>query len=340
MKNFPSISIVTLTFNADLGIFKQSLESIKYQNYPKRKIEQIVVDGGSKNGTIKLAKSYGCKVIERPDLEYETEARKSIGIKKSKNDIILFLEADNILVGEDWLQAMVLPFIEEKNIFSTFSMYNAYRKNMPLLTKYCALIGASDPPVCYLGKSDKIMLDQEEYDKGEILADLPGYYVVKFNKDNLPTLGDNGHMVKRSIINKVNSDPMVFLHSDAFFDMLCLGYDTYGIIKNSVIHYIGSDVLKLYQRRVVFKERFRDKYIRKRVYLIFDYNSPKDRWNLFKYMIFSLTFIQPFLRALKGYIKIREPAWFLHPVVCFVAVVMYSRSEIGYLLGKFLKRLY
>lgn len=339
MKNFPSISIVTLTFNADLGIFKQSIESIKYQNYPKRKIEQIVVDGGSKNGTIKIAKSYGCKIIERPDLEYETEARKSIGIKKSKNDIILFLEADNILVGEDWLQAMVLPFMEEENVFCTFSMQNSYLKNMPLLTKYCALIGVSDPPVCYLGKSDKIMLDQEKYDKGEILKDLQDYYVVKFNKSNLPTLGDNGHMVKRSIINKVNSDPMIFLHSDAFFDMLCLGYDTYGVIKNSMIHYIGSDVLKLYQRRVVFKERFRDKYIRKRVYLIFDYNSPKDRWNLFKCMIFSLTFIQPFLRALKGYMKVREPAWFLHPVVCFVAVVMYTRSEIKYLLGKSFKKL-
>jgi len=339
MKSFPSISIITLTFNPNRDIFKQSLDSVKNQNYPKNKIEQIVVDGGSNNGTITLAKSYGCTIIERPDLEYESEMRKSIGIKRAKNDLILFLEADNILVGKDWLQTMILPFVENKNIFSTFSIHNSYLKNMPLLTKYCALIGASDPPINYLKKADKIMLDEKQYDKGDILKDLPKYLIVKFSKENLPTLGDNGHMIRRSVINKVNHDPRIFLHTDAFFDLLCLGYNTYGVVKNSMIHHIGSNILKLYQRRVMFKERFRDAYIRKRVYLVFDYKSAKDRWNLFKFLIFSFTFIQPFYRALRGYMKIHEPAWFLHPLVCFIAAVAYTKSEIGYLVKKFYKNL-
>ncbi len=337
MRVFPSISIITLTFNADLRIFSESLESVKNQQYPGNRIEHILVDGGSTNGTVELAKLYGCNVMSRPDLQYESEMRKSLGIRKGKNDIILFLEADNVLVGQDWLTMMVLPFIERKNIFCTFSMHTSFSKNMSLLTKYCALIGASDPPVCYLGKADKIMLDQDIYNKGEIIKDTSKYTVVKFAKDNLPTLGDNGHMVRRSAISKVNKDPKLFLHTDAFFDLLCLGYDTFGVVKNSMKHYIGSDILKLYQRRVVYKERFRDSYIRKRVYYIFDYRSSKDRWNLFKFMFFSFTFVQPFFRAVRGYLKIREPAWFLHPVVCFVAAVMYSKSEIRYILKKLIR---
>lgn len=340
MKNLPSISVLTITYNADLDLFKKSLDALKNQSYPKSNIEHIVIDGGSKNKTIELAKSYGCFIIKRPDLEYESEMRKSLGIKRAKNDIILFLESDNILVGDDWLQTMVLPFMEQKNIFSTFSMHNNYQKNMPLLTKYCALIGNNDPPVGYLKKADKIMLDEKNYNKGEILKDLDQYYIVKFTKENLPTLGDNGHMVKRLAINKVNKDPKIFLHTDAFFDLLCLGYNTYGVVKNSIIHHIGSDIIKLYQRRVMFKERFRDAYIRKRVYLVFDYNSSKDRWNLFKFMIFSFTFIQPLLRALRGYMNIHELAWFLNPVVCFVAAVSYTKSEIVYIAKKFLKRFY
>lgn len=339
MKNLPSISIITITYNANLRIFKQSLDSVKSQAYPGGIIEQIVVDGGSTNGTVELAKSYGSLVIKRPDLKYESEMRKSIGIKRSKNDIVLFLESDNILVGKDWLHTMVLPFIDDVDIFCTFSMHNSYLKNMSLLTKYCALIGASDPPVCYLGKADKMMLDQKKYDKGEILKDLPKYTKVKFTKENLPTFGDNGHMVRRSVITMVNKDPRIFLHTDAFFDLLCLGYDTYGVVKNSVIHDIGSNVLQLYQRRVVYKERFRDAYIRKRVYLIFDYNSPKDRWNLFMYIVYSFTLVQPFFRALRGYLIINEPAWFLHPFVCFLAAVMYIKSEIKYLANTLLKRI-
>lgn len=334
MRLLPTVSIVTLTYNVNLTIFKQSLDSVKNQNYPRGAIEHIVVDGGSKNDTIKLAKSYGCVVLKRPDLEYESEMRKSLGIKKAKNDVVLFLEVDNILVGRDWLHDMVLPFMEQKKIFCTFSMHNSYTKDMPLLTKYCALIGASDPPVCYLGKADKIMLDQKKYDKGEILKDYLKYTKVRFTKENLPTLGDNGHMVRRSVINMVNKDPRIFLHTDAFFDLMCLGYNTYGAVKNSIIHEIGSSVLKLYQRRVRYKERYRDSYVRKRVYLVFDYESSKDRWNLFKFMFFSFTFVQPFFRALRGYVKIREPAWFLHPIVCFVSAVMYTKSEIRYISKK------
>lgn len=340
MKNPQSISIVTITYNADLNIFKQSLDSVKNQTYSANHIEQIVVDGGSTNGTVELAKSYGCIVIKRADLEYESEMRKSIGIKRAKNDIVLFLESDNILIGGDWLYDMISPFIDDRDIFCTFSMHNSYLKNMSLLTKYCALIGASDPPVCYLGKADKMMLDQKKYDKGETLKDLPKYTKVRFTKDSLPTFGDNGHMVKRSVINIVNKNSRIFLHTDAFFDLLCLGYDKYGVVKNSMIHDIGSSVLKLYQRRVVYKERFRDSYIRKRVYLIFDYNSSKDRWNLFWYIVYSLTFVQPFFRAFRGYLIIHEPAWFLHPFVCLVATVMYLKSEIKYLVSTFFKKVY
>lgn len=340
MKTFPTISIATVVYNTNLQIFKESLESVKNQDYPKNRIEHIVFDGGSDNGTIELARSYGCIVVVRPDLRPDTESRKSLSIMAAKNEIILFLEGDNVLVGKEWLKTMVLPFVENKKIFSTFSMHNSFTKNMPLLTKYCALIGASDPPVCYLGKADKIMYDEKRYNKGKIIKELQQYYVVQFTKDTLPTLGNNGHMVKRSVISKVNKDPKIFLHTDAFFDMLCLGFDTYGVVKNSIIHYTGSDILKLYQRRVRFKEIYRDAYIRKRVYLIFDYNSQKDRWNLFKFIIFSLTFIQPFLRAVRGYLHVPEPAWFLHPIVCFVAVIMYTKSEASYLLRRFLKKIF
>lgn len=338
MTKLPSISIVTVTYNVDLEIFKESLESINNQKYPKNLIEHTVIDGGSNNGTVLLALAYKRIVIQRPELTYESEMRKSIGIKKAKNDIILFLESDNVLVGNDWLKKMVLPFMEDETIFCTFSMHNGYKKNMSLLTKYCALIGASDPPVCYLEKADKMMLDQPRYTKGEIIRDSRLYTTVKFTKDNLPTFGDNGHMVRRSAINKVNTNQKTFLHTDAFFDLLCLGHDTYGAVKNQVIHYIGSNVIRLYQRRVVWKERYRDSYIRKRVYLIFDYHSSKDRWNMYKYILYSLTFVLPFLRAVRGYLVIKEPAWFLHPIVCFVALVMYAYSEAHCVLIKTWKK--
>jgi len=63
----PSISIITTCFNSNLALFRQVLLTIDQQKYPKYLIEHIVMDGGSKNGAIELAREFGCKVIVRKD---------------------------------------------------------------------------------------------------------------------------------------------------------------------------------------------------------------------------------------------------------------------------------
>src|SRR5439155_16961430 len=142
MAKFPSISIVTCTYMSDLSRFTKVLESVKKQNYPKYLIEHLIMDGGSKNGTLELAKKYGCKVYSDPSYKDVAQKRASIGIMKSKNELILILEDDNILPSKNWLAEMVVPFIENKTIFCTFSAYNSYEKVMNDTTKYCALFGS------------------------------------------------------------------------------------------------------------------------------------------------------------------------------------------------------
>lgn len=330
----PSISIITPTYNCDLKLFKQSLESIEKQDYPKSLIEHIAIDAGSKNGTLQLAKSYGCKIIRRPDLLYETQVRMSLGIKSAKNELILILEADNMLLGKDWFKKMVLPFVEEKSIVCTFSLHLGYKKEMPALTRYFALIGVNDAFLYYLDKSEKLPMDEKKYNKGQALGERKDYYIVRFTPDNLPPMGDNGFMVRKSIIDKVNKKSEDFIHVDAFADMVSRGFDTFGVVKNSIIHYCGSSIISQYKNRVTIKKRFYDNPKRKRTYLTFDPNSFKDRWNLIKFIFASATFIIPLIRSIKGYLKVKERAWFLHPIVCFIALFMYTRSEISFQLRK------
>lgn len=330
----PTISIVTGTLNSNLTIFKQVLDSIKIQNYPKKLIEHYVMDGGSINGTVELAKSYGCKVIIRKDLMRKEQERPCLGMQMAKGKLILILESDNILLSSHWLQDMVKPFIENKDVFCTYSAYNDYKKDMPLTTKYCALLGSTDPVLYYLNKSEKIPMIEKKYNKGKIIKETNKYSVVKFNKYNLPTLGDNGHMFLREAMLKVIKDPNRYTHTDAFMDMFDLGYDTFGVVKNSIIHIINPDIWTLLSRRVEVKQAFYDGRRGKRKYLVYNPQSSRDRINLLKCIIFSLTFIYPLFEAIKGYIKIREKAWFFHPVICFLMVVVYGYSEIKWLIKK------
>src|SRR3989304_4834253 len=54
----PTVSILIPTLNAS-SVLGNCLESIKKQNYPAEKIEIIVADGGSSDGTVEIAKKYG-----------------------------------------------------------------------------------------------------------------------------------------------------------------------------------------------------------------------------------------------------------------------------------------
>lgn len=326
MKKLPSVTIQTGTYNADLKTFKAVLESVKKQTYPNIK-EHILMDGGSTNGTVELAKMYGCKVISRPDLQKQEQVRFSYGHTLAKGDLILVLESDNILPTKDWLFEMVRPFIEQKEIICSYSAYNTYRKYFNLTTRYSALFGAPDPTLFYLKKTEKIPLTQKKYDKGEVVSTTKNYSIVRFTLDNLPTMGDNGHLFRRKAMSKVNTDSLNYTHVDAFADLMNIGYDTYAAVHNSIIHLSRAGLFEIVKRRVYVKELFYDERRGKRRYLVYNPQSKKDKKNLLKFIIFSMTFIIPFYDSLRGYLKIKDIAWFIHPFFCFLIVIGYGFSE-------------
>ncbi|KKQ34992.1 MAG: Glycosyl transferase [Microgenomates group bacterium GW2011_GWA2_37_6] len=335
IKLLPSISIVTCTYNANLILFKQVLKALRAQDYPGNLIEHIVMDAGSSNGTVELAKKFGCIVFVRPDLKDEEQMRASIGFKKAKGKIILIIQSDNIVVGRDWFRRMVEPF-ENKKVFCTYTAQYSYKKNMSATTRYGALIGANDPIISpyFLNKIEKTTMIQKRYNKGRIIKETPNYYVVKFNKDNFPPLGDNGQMVLRSVMEKVNKDPREYLHLDTFARMFDLGYDTCGVVKTSIIHVITPDIKRFVIRRIQLKEKFFDDKRNNRRFLIFDSKSKKDRINLIKYIIFSATILPTIIQSARGYLKIRDSAWFLHPIICFLMLGAYAYSEIKWIIRK------
>lgn len=328
MTELPTISIVTCCYNPDLKIFKKSLESVSNQIYSKKYIEHIVMDGGSTNGADALAKENGCLVVKRPDLLDKALTRMALGIKLARKDIILFLEPDNIMQGKNWLRKMVQPFVEDPRVVGTFSMYNGYEKGMPLLTKYYALIGANDPILYYLQKSEKLTHLQKKYNIGKLVRRGSGYDIVEFDKETLPTLGDNGHMVRKKLISGVIKDPAKFLHTDAFFELNERGYSRYGVVKNSIIHYAGHNIFRNLMKRTKYKSQFYRSANYERVYRVFSYHSKKDLYKLVKFILYSLTIVQPLGMSIRGYLKNKELAWFLHPVMCLGTLIAYSISEI------------
>jgi len=326
----PTVSILTITYNPNAAVVTRSLESIKNQNYPKEKIEHIVVDGGSKPELIHLMKSYGCKVIVRKDLKLNGEARRSYAVTSAKKDIIFWLESDNILEDENSLRALVQPFMDDPKIISTFPLHYGYNKNGSILDRYSALFGGCDPVVLYLNKTDREPWYMERYTKGNYVRKEKSYDVVEFDEHNLPTVGDNGFLTRRSVLLKADISPERYVHIDIYVDLLKLGYNRFAIVNTTTIeHIIGTSLLTLIKRRMIYAERFSlSPDIKNRRYFVYNKKEFIDKIRLFFYMVFSATVLQPLVLSIRGYIEIKDISWFLHPIACFLFMLYYMRTTV------------
>ncbi len=83
------ISVIIPTFNEEKNIGRL-LQSLKKQSY--KKWEAIVVDDGSKDKTIQIAKKFTKKVFARRHAERSVQ--RNFGATKAKGEYLLFLDAD------------------------------------------------------------------------------------------------------------------------------------------------------------------------------------------------------------------------------------------------------
>lgn len=110
----PKISIIIPAYNEEKNIAR-CLDSILNSNYPKKKLEILVIDDGSKDGTLKIAKKYeknGVKVFHK---ENSGKANSlNYGIEKAKGEIIATLDADSYIMPKTIRK--MLPHFSDKAV--------------------------------------------------------------------------------------------------------------------------------------------------------------------------------------------------------------------------------
>ena len=111
-----SIIIPTLNEEKHLPIL---LKEIKKQNF--KNFEIIVADGGSKDKTIEIAKSFGCKITKGGN----PAKGRNEGAKIAKGEIFLFLDADNIFLPKNFLEVAIEELKKRKLGIATFPIYPA-----------------------------------------------------------------------------------------------------------------------------------------------------------------------------------------------------------------------
>jgi glycosyltransferase involved in cell wall biosynthesis len=106
MMNKPFVSVIIPVYNAEQTL-GACLESLIRQTYPQDRYEIIIVDDGSQDNTVMLARTFPVVLVSQEN--QGPGAARNRGINIAKGDIILFTDADCI-PEKNWIEAMVLPF--------------------------------------------------------------------------------------------------------------------------------------------------------------------------------------------------------------------------------------
>lgn len=120
-KKFPKVSIIVPAYNEEENLFK-TISSLLRMDYPKDKLEIIVVDDGSTDNTYKIAKQFiseGVKVYTKKNGGKGTALNH--GLKKVTGDFIGCLDADSF-VAKDSLKKMLAYFDNPKVMAVTPSL--------------------------------------------------------------------------------------------------------------------------------------------------------------------------------------------------------------------------
>jgi glycosyltransferase involved in cell wall biosynthesis len=105
------ISIITVCFNTEKTI-EQTINSVLGQTY--KDIEYIIVDGISKDNTLKIVGKYMkkiSKVVSEKDKGLYDAMNK--GVRIAKGQVIYFLNADDVLVNKNIIKEVAKEFEKE-----------------------------------------------------------------------------------------------------------------------------------------------------------------------------------------------------------------------------------
>ncbi|MFH1896341.1 MAG: glycosyltransferase [bacterium] len=324
MKNnhWPKVSIVTPTLNS-AQMLEQCLKSIREQEYPREKIEIIIADGGSTDGTLEIAKKFTNKIFTN---KLKTgEAGKALGYKKATGDLIALIDSDNILPSKNWLKIMIKPLLANKNLIGSEPWEYTWRAEDGFITRWSALTGVNDPLVLFLGNYDRMNFITQRWTGLQIKTrDKGSYLEVLFTKEGLPTIGANGTILRKKFLDQMKIKDYLF-----DVDLIAKAVEEKGAVnfakvKVGIVHlYCGTKIssfVKKQKRRVtdfLFYEQkgsvraypWRQKY-QKRIPL---------------FVLACVTLVPLIYQSIRGYFRKKDLAgWAFHPLACWITLTIYG----------------
>ena len=306
------------------------LDAIRAQDYPRADYEIVIADAGSSDRTLAIARAAGVDTIVPNPLK-TGEAGKTAGIKAATGDVIALVDSDNILPDPAWLARMTAPFADPDVIATEPIEYTA-RAEDPALTRYFAHLGMNDPICLFTGNYDRISAVTGRWTGLALDTEDRGDWIkLRLSGTALPTIGANGFVFRRTLLDGANWDPYLF-DIDVLYDRIRRdGSVAVAKVKTGIVHLYCARLADFSRKQ---KRRIRD-------FLFFAQEKqrsyPWDRQRRTGIVLFCLataTVLPLLVQTLIGACRKPDRAWLYHVPVCWITAVVYGLGTLSKLLGR------
>ena len=233
--------------------------------------------------------------------EGTSESAKAIGIRQAKGDVIGILASDNELIDTFTLSE---GYELAAHFGAAYPNKYYYDRHDDILNRYFALIGGNDPLSYYMGKNDRA---------SHLVHDIP----VDLGKR---TIGDNGFFIRKNLIEYTDLDN--YYHIDNAIEALVGSRCEVRPWHGTIWHKTGGNIFRFFAKR--YRYGLQHAFNSNRRWHLVDFRKPKDIWRLLWFILITLTLIEPLSKSFRGYRKIKDVAWFIHPLACIFTVATYT----------------
>jgi glycosyltransferase involved in cell wall biosynthesis len=106
------IGVVIRTLN-ESELLGRCLETLQAQQ-GGFDLDVVVVDSGSTDGTVDIARAHGARVIEIAPADFDYSTALNVGIEEARAELVVLLSAHAIPLDDLWLSRMTAPFTDEQ----------------------------------------------------------------------------------------------------------------------------------------------------------------------------------------------------------------------------------